>query len=84
MALFTDIQFDQASGRHELHYVNQQYDPLMCICWDESKKDYAFNVPDAVALEIAGSSWGGKFSVSEQLQRARKELPEMDRTKPKA
>jgi hypothetical protein len=83
MAMFTDIQFDQASGRHELHFVNQQYDFLMCICWSESKKDYAFNVSDAEALEIAGSSWGGKFSVSELLQRARKELPEMDRKPPK-
>jgi hypothetical protein len=84
MAMFTDIRCDQASGRYELHFVNRQDDPLTCICWVEAKKDHAFNVSDAEALVIAGSSWGGKFSVSEQLQRARKELPEMDRTKPKA
>jgi hypothetical protein len=84
MAMFTDIQFDKATGRHEMHFVNQQYDFLMCICWDEAKKGYAFNVSDEEALKIAGSSWGGKFSVSEQLEKARKELPERDLKKPKA
>jgi len=80
MPLFTDILFNEASGRHELHFVNQQYDFLMCICWNEEAKDYAFNVSEEEALRIA-LDWRKDFSVRESLARARKELPERDRAR---
>lgn len=83
MAMFTDPHFDQASSRHELHFVNQQFDFLMCICWNEAAQDYAFNVPEEDVLRIAKLWRDAPFNVKEYLDRARKELPEMDRKPPK-
>jgi len=78
MAMFTDIQFDKASNRHELHFVNQQYDLLMCIFYDEQTKTYKLNVTDEEARQTSQYWWGHDFEVAYWIKEAEKRLKEAD------
>ncbi len=81
MAFMTDTLLNAKTGRHELHFVNQQYDYLMGIRWNAALNDYAFDVDFAEAREIA-RTWGrAKFEPEETLAVARKELRERDAAK---
>ncbi len=59
MALFTDIILNKDTGRHELLFVNQQYDFLMWICYNEATQQYELGCPEAEAREIF-KFWGGR------------------------
>jgi DUF1680 family protein len=82
MAFMTAVVFDEKTGRHELHFVNQQYDFLMYIAWDESKRDYALEdgrLTEAQASEIARGSGCDHFDLATFLTEARSILPLRDR-----
>lgn len=82
MAFMTHIVFDEKTGRHELHFVNQQYDLLMYIAWSEERQDYVLDdgrTSEAEAIEIARGSGRDNFELSTYLAEARVELPERDR-----
>jgi hypothetical protein len=82
MAFMTDVVFDEKSGRHEMLFVNQQYDYLMYIAWDEERQDYLFNgghLSDAEAIDIARRSGRDNFDPAAALAEARVELPRRDR-----
>jgi hypothetical protein len=81
MAFFKDTVFDEQSGRHERLFVNQQYDWLFVISWNEASGDYALNITPEEALRIARGSGGNWFNVEEALADARKELPALDAAK---
>lgn len=80
MAFFSDTPVNPNTGRHELHFVNQQYDYLFGIRWDEARQDYAADVGAAEARAIAGQWGDASFDLDEQLARARRELPLKDRS----
>ncbi|MBM4778837.1 MAG: hypothetical protein GQE15_14125 [Archangiaceae bacterium] len=78
MALFTDAQWNEATKRHELHFVNQQYDLLMVLRWDGAVNDYAFDVSLDEANRI-GRSWGpADFDAAAEVERQRPGLHELD------
>lgn len=78
MALFTDPQWNEATTRHEMHFVNQQYDLLMVLRWDTTVNDYAFDVPLDEANRI-GRAWGPtNFDAMVELQRQRPRLLDLD------
>lgn len=78
MALFTDPQWNEATKRHEMHFVNQQYDLLMVLRWEAAVNDYAFDVPVDEANRI-GRGWGrADFDAMAELERERPLLLELD------
>ena len=68
MSVFVEIQHNDATGRHELHLVNQQYDLLGVVAWDASAADYQLTAQYPVDPGV----------VAKALERARRELPELD------
>ena len=79
MAFIRDTPLNPTTGRHELHFVNQQSDYLFAIRWVDARADYATDVSAeearAIALEWGGGAW---FNFEESLAWARKELPLLD------
>lgn len=81
MALFTDVVYNKYTGKHELQFVNQQYDFLMGIVWDSKTSQYVFNVSDEEAEQIF-QSWGGRaFNKEEWMKMAVEEIPKKDAAK---
>jgi len=82
VAFMTDTVFDEKTARYELHFVNQQYDLLMYIAWNEARQEYLFNdgkLTDAEAIAIA-RAWGpDNFDPAAALAEAREKLPRRDR-----
>jgi hypothetical protein len=78
VALFTDPQRNEATQRHEMHFVNQQYDLLMVLRWDSSVNDYAFDVPLDEANRIGRGSGPADFDATAEVQRQRSGLLELD------
>ncbi|MFO0739365.1 MAG: hypothetical protein U0270_25940 [Labilithrix sp.] len=77
MALFTDPRWNAATNRAELHFVNQQYDLVMRICWSDAAGDYAFDVEIDEANRL-GRSWGATdFDAVAELARQRPRLRSM-------
>jgi hypothetical protein len=83
MAFFSDIVFNPKTGRHELDFVNQQYDYLMGIIYDESTELYKLNTSEEEAQRIAKLWWGRDFDTAFWLKEAAATLPERDKNPPK-
>lgn len=81
MALFTDTVFNERTQRHELHFVNQQYDMIMAIYFDEKTNKYIFSTDHSNAIAIVADSWNRKFDPEQYLREAEKELKEADKNK---
>ena len=59
MAFFRDTPVNPNTARHELHYVNQQYDYLFGIRWDDGRRPKRALLPlvaDLGALLLAPSA----------------------------
>jgi hypothetical protein len=79
MAFFCDTVYNKATKRHQLEFVNQQYDCLMSIQYDEETASYKLDVEESEAQRIS-QYWGGRdFGLTHWLAIAAKELPERDR-----
>ena len=83
VAFFSDIVFYPKTGRHELHFVNQQYDYLMGIEYDEDTGQYKLNVSEEEAQRIAKEWWGREFDTAFWLNEAATTLPERDQNRSK-
>jgi hypothetical protein len=82
MAFFSDIVFDKDTRRHRLEFVNQQFDYLMGIEFDDVLGQYKLTVPLEEARKIS-KSWAGRdFDLAYWLGVANKELPEQDKKIP--
>ncbi|MBN8576268.1 MAG: hypothetical protein KF775_05770 [Cyclobacteriaceae bacterium] len=78
MALFYDIVFNKDSRRHEIEFVNQQFDYLMGIYYDVAAGTYRLSLPLEEARAIS-KSWGGRdFDLDYWLKLAQQELTEHD------
>jgi predicted RNA-binding protein with PUA domain len=83
MAMFTDMVFNDETGKHEMLFVNQQYDYLMVIYFDPATKAYKFNVSEEEAKRIAKSESGKEVDLTLWLGEIVKELQEADKNPPK-
>jgi hypothetical protein len=57
LAFLYDIVFDKIAGRHRLEFVNQQYDYLMGIVYNETTGRYELGVSEYEARRIS-REWG--------------------------
>lgn len=74
MPIFNDIKFDPESGRHEFYFVNQQYDYLMIIAYDDVQKIYRAHLPPGGTTR----SLGENFDLDYWLKEAEKLCLEAD------
>jgi hypothetical protein len=82
MALMSDIVYNKETKRHELDFVNQQFDYLMSIKYDDQLGRYKFNCSEETVKRI-GKDWGGReFDMEYWLNLAAKELSEADKKLP--
>ncbi len=82
MALMSDIVYNKETKRHMLEFINQQFDYLMSIQYDNQMGCYKFDVDEAEAKRI-GKNWGGReFDIEYWLKLATKELTEADKKPP--
>lgn len=78
MAFLYNIVYDRYTGRHCIEFVNQQFDYLMGIAFDDSAGDYTLNVSLEEAQKIC-REWGKRdFDLAYWLKIARQELPAYD------
>jgi hypothetical protein len=78
MALMSDIVYNRETKRHELDFVNQQFDYLMSIKYDDQLGGYKFNCSEETVKRI-GKDWGGRdFDIEYWLKLAAKELSVAD------
>lgn len=81
MAFMYDIVFDQTTGRHRLEFINQQFDYLMGIVFNEATGCYELSVSEEEAKKIS-RQWGrSSFNVQEWIEYATRELTESDRVR---
>ena len=78
MAFFYDIIYDTNTRRHKLEFVNQQYDGLMGIRFDDKTGTYQLDVPLEFAQKVCKESDGGVFDLNEWLTLAKEKLTEAD------
>jgi hypothetical protein len=79
MALMYDVVYDKNRKRHMLEFINQQFDFLMSIEYDDELGRYKFVIDEAEAKRI-GKNWGGReFDIEYWLNLATKELIEADK-----
>lgn len=79
MAFMYDIVFDQTTGRHRLEFINQQFDYLMGIVFNEATGCYELSVSEEEAKRIS-RQWGrSSFDAREWIEHATQELTERDR-----
>jgi hypothetical protein len=79
MAFFYNIVYDKATERHKLEFVNQQYDYLMSIHFDEATGSYKWDVSEEEAQRICKYWAGYDFDLAHWLALATKELLERDK-----
>jgi hypothetical protein len=78
MAFFHDIVVREGTQRHELIFVNQQYDYLMGIYFDEVAGKYVLSCSPEVAQNISKEWGGGDFDVDDWMKFAEEKLTEAD------
>ncbi len=76
MALYTDPQWNQRTGRPEMHFVNQQYDLILRICWDEAERAFCYD-QGIERAQAEGQFWRPGFDAEQELKQARKRLGSM-------
>jgi hypothetical protein len=78
MAFFYDIVFNKQTGRHELEFVNQQFDYLMGIRFYDETGEYRLSVSEEEANRIS-LFWGKrKFDTDYWITLAIEELTKLD------
>lgn len=79
MAFFSNIVFNKDTCRHEIEFINQQFDFLMGICYYEESKGYGLNV-DVTEAKLICKKWsGGEFDMDYWMKIAVTEFPERDK-----
>ena len=84
MPMFTNIEPDKEGKRHIFWFVNQQYDYLMCIYYDQVTQTYRLNCSDEEAMRIGKQTSGHDFDVKYWLKEAEQALREADEQPPKS
>ncbi|HNT50967.1 MAG TPA: hypothetical protein PLM56_17045 [Cyclobacteriaceae bacterium] len=79
MAFIYDIVFNKMTNRHEMDFVNQQYDYLMSIRFVDTTHAYELNVSQEKANEISRYWSGRDFEMEYWLNLANEELPRRDK-----
>lgn len=83
MAFFYNIVYNAETKRHDLEFVNQQYDFLMYIYYNEETRSYQLNVPLEEAQKIS-QYWGGRdFDLEYWLKLAEEKLTLADQERKK-
>lgn len=77
MPMFTDTVLNSKTGRHELHFVNQQYDLLMLIYFDEKEKAYKWSCSEEEAQQNV-KSLGKELDCEQVLKEAEQDLKKAD------
>ncbi|MGE0790837.1 MAG: hypothetical protein AB7S26_34500 [Sandaracinaceae bacterium] len=81
--MFASPQWNDAVGRPEMQYKNQQDDLIMVIRWNPATKKYEFDVGLDEATRL-GRQWGPEsFDAAAELKRQRPRLYEMERSPPR-
>lgn len=78
MAFFHDILIREGTDRHELIFVNQQYDYLMGIYFDDALGNYVLSCSPQEAQKISKAWGGGDFNLDEWMKFAEEKLTEAD------
>jgi hypothetical protein len=73
------VAYDKHTRRHKLEFINQQFDCLMSISYDENTRSYKFDVDDADARLIYNTWTSAVFDKEHWLQVAAAKLQEADR-----
>jgi hypothetical protein len=84
MAMMTDLVRNPATGRHELHFVNQQYDLLMYIKLDEATGKYVLSCSPEEAMEISKSWTQREFDLGYYMKETEQRCKEADASRPKS
>ncbi|GAB4213385.1 MAG: hypothetical protein OHK0013_37200 [Sandaracinaceae bacterium] len=79
MAVFAHIVWNERTGRHELDVVNQQFDRLFGVRWDEGAGDYTLDVGEEEARPLLGDAARPDLEPTALVAHARCALPERDR-----
>lgn len=66
--MYTDKVFNKDKGKDEVHFVNQQYDFLMSVIYDQSIKGYYLNCTEAEANEIGKAEMGESFDLKKEIK----------------
>ncbi len=74
MPMYTDKVFNKDKGKDEVHFVNQQYDFLMSVIYDEQIKGYRLNCTEAEAIQIGKDEMGGSFDLKKEIKAVSKIL----------
>lgn len=77
MPMFTHVEWNAKSGRHEFHFVNQQFDLLMAIYYDKATKTYKLSTSEEEAQQIA-KEWGKDFDAKYWMAEAEQQLKKAD------
>lgn len=79
MALMYDIVYNKKTKRHDLEFINQQFDYLMSIQYDSQLGRYKFVGGDDEAKQIFEQWTKREFDREYWLNLATKELTEADK-----
>jgi hypothetical protein len=79
MVIMPHVAYDKHTKRHILEFINQQFDCLMIIAYDEKSASYKFDVDDAEAKRIYDACSSVPFNKEHWLHVAATQLPEADK-----
>ena len=83
MAFLYDIVYDKYTKRHRLEFINQQFDYLMGIEYDDVLGCYKLSVDEAEANKICYLWTKSKFDTEYWMALAATKLAEADKKPPK-
>lgn len=79
MAFLYDVVYDKYTRRHRLEFINQQFDYLMSIEFDDESGNYKLSVDEAEADKISRLWAKRKFDMDYWLKLAATELADADK-----
>jgi len=82
MAFLYDVIHDKYTRRHRLEFINQQFEYLMGIGFDDGLGRYKLSVDEAEADKISNVWAGRKFDKEYWLKLAATELDKADKKLP--
>lgn len=82
MAFLYDIVYDKYTRRHRLEFINQQFDYLMGIEYDDELGCYKLSVDETEANKISNFWAKRKFDTEYWLKLAADKLAEADKKLP--
>jgi hypothetical protein len=84
MAFLYDVVYDKDTRRHRLEFINQQFDYLMGIEFDDELGRYKLSVDEAEADKISSLWAGRKFDTEYWMRLASTELDKADKKLPRS